>query len=366
MDTSFEVPGLDISVLTNPKEKTTPSQETSATQGSVFPIRESSMPQSTDSAEEIDPATGKPKTEKKPLPITDRPSIEVRDDETQGTTEQTQAESHVKTIAQFLKEKAGAEYTDEEFRDEDDFISEIYTKSVSKANEEYKNSLPEEIKNLVSLYEEGVPIGALLEKEREIFEYSQVKPEALKENKELQKTLVHNFYAEMGWEPGEINEKLQELEDSGILEKESTRALTKLTNLQHQQKQDLIASAQRDKVEKETKYREQVARLQDTLKNTKEFIPGVSLTEIDKKAVFEGITKFANGKNKVMEFLDKPENYMLVSYIANALKGDFSKLKKTATTQAINGIKETINSQPVNKSAFSGINTDIIKKALKL
>lgn len=367
MDT-FDVPGLDISVLTSPKEKTSPSQETSVTQGSQFPIKESERSETQDStnAEEIDPNTGKPKeskgAEKKPLNF-EKPRIETRDDESQPAETNAQAESPVKAIAKFLKEKGVADYTDEEFKDEDDFISEIYTKSVTKGVESYKDSLPEEIKTLVSLYEDGVPIGALLEKEREIFEYSQVKPETLKDNKELQKTLVHNFYVEMGWEQGEVTEKLQELEDSGILEKEATRALTKMTALQTQQKQDLIATAQRQKVEKETRYKEQVTRLQDTLKSTKEFIPGVTLTELDKKAVFEGITKFANGKNKVMEFMDKPENYMLISYIANALKGDWSKIKKTATTQAINGIKDTINAQP-QKSVFSGVNTNIMKNSL--
>lgn len=364
MDT-FEVPGLDIAELLKPRETTAPSQDTSTTQGGVFPIRDSFEVQIPDSSQEIDPSTGKPKAEKKPLNF-EKPTIAVRGEEvaTTDTAADTQV-SPIKAVAEFLKSKGTIEYTEEEFKDEDDFIAEQYTKSVAKANEAYKDSIPAEIKSLINLYEEGVPIGALLEKEREIFEYSQVKPEGLKDNKELQKTLVHNFYAEMGWEAGEITEKLQELEDSGVLEKESTRALTKLTNLQLQQKQDLIATAQRNKAEKEVKYKEQVSRLQEQLKTTKEFFPGIALTEIDKKAVFEGITKFNGGKNKVMEFLDKPENYMLVSYIANALKGDFSKLKKTATTQAINGIKETIAATPA-KSAFSGINTSIIKNALKL
>jgi len=362
----IDIQGLDITALTNPKKDTDPANQTSAKTGSIFPVRDTVLedpPVSADPAKPADPAD--PTVKKDPIDPFKRNTIEVRDEEGDPAGQVAQADSPVKAIAGFLKEKGVIDFADEELRDEDDFISEAVSKSISKGVEEYKNSLPEEIKNLVNLYEDGVPLGALLEKEREIFEYSQVDPEKIKDNKELQKTLVNNFYAEMGWDPKEIVEKIQELEDSALLEKEATRGLTRLVAIQKQHKADIIAQTQAERKQQEVRYKEQIEKLNTTLKNTKEFIAGIPVTEADRKAVFEGITKFTNGKNKVMEFLEKSENYILVSYVANALKGDLSKLKKVATTQAVQGIEGTVNSVP-KRSAFSGVDTSIIKKAMKL
>jgi hypothetical protein len=362
----FELPGLDISALLN-KTAPDPSNQTSAVQGTQFQVRDTSVfeeVQQTDSKapEKTEKTEKTAEAQKQSISAALHNQIAERDEEeAEVPAENNTDSSPVKALASFLKEKGIIEYTDEELRDEDDFISESVQKTISKQVDEYKNSLPEEIKQLVELYEDGVPLGALLEKEREIFEYSQVDITKIKDNINLQKTLVNNFYSEIGESSEEIKERIQEFEDSGILEKEATRALNKLKIIQEQQKQDIIAQTQQQKKMREDRYREQLTRLQDTLKNTKEFIPGIATNEAEKKAVFEGITKFSNGKNKVMEFMDKPENYVLISYIANALKGDFSKLKKATTTQALNDIKSTISSTP-KKSVFSGVDQTILKK----
>jgi hypothetical protein len=370
---------LDVSVLTSPKQKTTPSQDTSVTQGAQFPIRDNTPDEEEDpnpvaSAKPVDsdpkPDTPAKPVEKKPLNVDDKPRIEVRDEEEDGNNQDPnapeQAESPVKAIAEYLKAQGVVDYSDEEFKDEDNFIADTVAKSITKGVDTWKDSLPEEVKQIITNYQEGVNIPDLIEKEREILEYGNINPDSLKDSKELQKTLIHNLYAEQGWNQEDITEKLQELEDSGILEKEANRSLTKLKAFAEQQKQDMIATARQQKQDGETRYKEQIAKLQTNLKDKKEFIAGLNTNELEKKVVFDGITKFDNtGKNAVMKFMDNPENYMLVSYIANVLKGDFSKVKTAAKTGAIQDIKKTIDSTP-KKSAFSGINTSIMKKSLNL
>lgn len=360
--TPFELPGLDISVLTT--AKSTETRETiPATNGAdMFPIRDNSQGIPEEKEEKIEI-----KGEKKDLPLFEKPSIDVREDET--PTQETTIDSidtvvsPVKAIAEYLKEQGVAEFTDEEFKDDDTFIPELVTKSITKGVTEYKESLDPEIKRLIELKEEGVPLAQYLEHERVAFEYTQVTPDKLKDNTELQKTIVNNYLVEQNWDAGEIEEKLKELEDSGLLEKDASRSLSKLIQIENIKKESLVEQNKTQKAQSAAKYQEQLNKLNDTLKNTKEFIPGLTTNETEKKLVFEAITKFdKNRMNKVAMDLQNPDNYMKVAYLANVLKWDFSKLKTIATTAATKDIKQTIASTPA-KSKFSGVDLSILKKA---
>ncbi len=365
----IELPGLDLSALLSGKPEKIGVEQTSTQHSGVFPIGGGREEQVQETPEEQKARETAELGKKKPLNLNEKPSIGIQEEteeQVEDTTEEAKT-SPIKALGEFLKTKGLVDYKDEEFKDEDDFIAEQWTKSRDTAVESWKDSLPEEVKNIITNYQDGVPIGALLNKEREIFEYSQVDPTALKDNTELQKTLVNNYYAEIGWTAADIDEKITELTDTGVLEKEAGRSLNKLLDLSNKQKTELIEKAKYEKTQKESAYKEQVNKLQTTLKDTKEFIPGLPANDAEKKLVLEGITKFdRTGKNKVMEFMEKPENYILISYLANVLKGDFSKVKATAKTAAVGELKKVLSSTPEKKSAFGSVDTSIIRKSLNI
>ncbi len=370
MDDIFgDIPTLDISTLINKDSKT--AQPTSASTGGRFRIGPDTP--------ELDEPTPTGAIKDKVEPTTPKgivPEEEIVDDKTDidqiDIPDNTSTDdSPIKAIASFLKEKGAIDYTDEEFQDNDNFIADTVNKTIEKKSTEginnYKESLPEEIKKLIDNYEDGVPLAQLLESEQRIFEVSSISVDRLKEDSRLQEDVVSSYMANTGWTQAEITERIKELQDSGFMEKEATRSLGKLVQFEKDQKQTLITQAQQEKVANQTKQKEQITKLQKDINEKKEFFKDVPTNEVEKKAVFEAITKGdKQGRNKVTQMLSDPETYIKVAYFLEVMKGDISKLKTVATTQVVNGVKKTLDAQVKSEpSRFGKTNLSTIQNFLK-
>lgn len=278
-------------------------------------------------------------------------------------------ESPSKLISSFLREKGIVDYTDEEFKDNDDFIAEVVDKTTNKKSAEgiqaYKDGLPEEIKQLIENYEEGVPLGQLLEHEQKEFELSSITPERIKEDSRLQENIVEAYLSNIDWSKEEITEHIKGLQDAGIIEKEAVKLHGKLIQMDKTKKEQTIKQAQAEKKAHNDKYQAQIAQLQNTIKEKKEFFEGIITNDMEKKAVFDAITKYdKNGRNKISQLLNNPEIYLKTAYFLEILKGDISKLKTAAKTASV---KDTLKKIDTTKpeSRFNGKNLDVLNSYLK-
>lgn len=354
-----QLPTLNLDLLTKESEG---QEGTAGTAKPVFKTNTSgALPFPFDDDEEVE-------VEDEPDP-TKKKKPELLDDEEQEEEDpEKPVKSPIKLIAELLKEKAGVEYKDEEFEDSDDFISNIVSQTTDKKSdakvEAYKESLPESIKHLIENYEDGVPLGALLEREQAEFAYSSVTPEQL-EKPATQQAIVSNYLTEIGWNDTEITDHVKSLEDAGLLEKNAKLYLGKLVTIQKQAKEALFEETKQNKIKVQKQREEQSALLNTTIKDTKEFIEGITTNDLEKKAVFESITKLnKNGQNKISEFLSDPKNYIKMAYIVGVLKGDFTKLKTVAKTSAVREIKETLDA-PRKESRFNSVDIKAMERYLK-
>lgn len=372
MDDIFDgIPALDLSTLID--KNATVKQPTAASTGGRFGIGP------IEPEVEVEGEKKGIKTEEE-LEGVKNPIIGIQEDESEESEETVIddqkkddaaiEDSVVKLLASALKEKGLVDYNDEEFRDEDDFIPEVFEKAKTKAVEdkinEYKESLPEEIKSLISNYEDGVPLGQLLESEQRIFEVSSISQEKIKEDSRLQEDIVASYMSNTGWTQTEIDERIKELQDAGLMEKEALRSHTKLIQFEKEQKQAAIIQAQQKKQETIAKQKEQIDSLKKTIFDKKEFFSNVPTNDIEKKTVFEAITKGdKHGRNEITQLLSDPENYIKVAYFLKVLKGDLGKLKTVAKNEVLSTTKKKLETPVRQESRFGKADISTIKNFLK-
>ena len=258
-----DIPDLNISTLID--KGNTIKQPTGANGSGRFrlgpDIEEETKIEGKETSVVEKPKTTEISSETKPIiGLEEEQEVETTEDQVDGGENKNTQESIVKILASALKEKGVIDYSDEEFKDEDDFIPEVVGKSITKGVQEYKDNLPEEIKTLINNYEDGVPLAQLLESEQRIFEISSIQPEKIKEDSRLQEDIVASYMANTGWTQSEIDERVKELQDAGLMEKEALRSHTKLVQIEKDHKQNMVLEAGKKKQEQREREVEQLIR----------------------------------------------------------------------------------------------------------
>jgi hypothetical protein len=242
-------------------------------------------------------------------------------------------------------------------------------KGIEEGVEEYKDSLPEAIKALLDDYEEGVPIGAMLQGEKEVFDVASISEEKLEGSESLQKRMIAELLTLQGESREDIEDRLTDYEDSGLLEKYAKRSQGKLVNFKAHQKQESIKAAKAQEIERRETYNTWLTDLKTDIDKRDEIIPGVILNDKQKKELYNGITKQdRNGKNAVAKYREaNPDFDLQVAYLATVLKGDFSALEAAANTKATKKLKNQASSgggSSISKkrSSLKGVDLNIMKK----
>jgi hypothetical protein len=316
-----------------------------------------------------------------------RNSIELRGDDTDDS-QVVGDEQDENTADDMWKSFASAgviELSDDELEDKETtrdlewFASKAQEKinsGVEEAVETYKESLPEEVKYLLDNYDAGVSITDLIKADTAIMEYSTIDTEKLEDNTSLQKKLLSDHFALQGETPEDIVELVEDAEAAGLLEKQSKRALSKLTKHQKIQKDNLVKRQKEAEVENRNKYNTMLKTLKTSIDDKEEIIPGIELNDKQRKELFNGITKFdKEGKNEVMRVREaNPDFDLVVAYLATSLnkggKIDWDKLTTVATTKATKGLKDQALKGDKRASgkrggSLKGLDVNIMRNALK-
>jgi predicted RNase H-like HicB family nuclease len=200
-----------------------------------------------------------------------------------------------RTLSELLKEEGIVEDT---FEDKEALFN--YFKSVADNNvQEWVDSLPKEISDLITNYEEGVPFDELLQIKSDQIRLNSITDESLEDNIDLQKNLVRNFYREKGFTESKIEKMVSKAEDLDELEEEAKEALAELKEVENKRLESAQLETKRKALENQKAYVESVNKLNTTINEVKEIIPGVKIDDKTKKELFNMITKPAETRDGV-------------------------------------------------------------------
>jgi hypothetical protein len=244
-------------------------------------------------------------------------------------------------------------------------------KDLDEAISEYKDTLPEPIKELLDNYEEGVDLGKLLNIEKNLFDVNKISIDALEDDEDLQKKIITNYLREQGESDEDIRDTINDFEDAGLLKRQALKLHPKLVQAEQKKKDALIQQEKQQAQAQKENYTKWLGELKTTIDSKKEIIPGLELTDKQRKDLYAGITKLdKNGENEVIKFRKQnPDFDLQVAYIATVLKGDFSKLETVASTKAVRSLKEkadALSSAKEGKSKLKNVDLSIMKRALNL
>jgi hypothetical protein len=322
---------------------------------------------------------GEPVTLKDDVPITDTtPELKpeaVDSAEVIDTQEETvdkgpdsgEDSSPVTPFASLLQEKGFLPNLDidELKKAEDPYAALIEAWGQEKliVQEQVINSFPPELIDMAKAVAQGVPLDALKNSKIQELNYSKITENQLQENTDLQKKLVGELLYSKGFKPEKIRSLIDTYEDSGKLQEESKDALGEMQVLFKQQQEYTKQQYAQQQQQFEHQHAERIKYIEDTISNTEEVIPGMSLTQKAKNDLFANMTQVV-GKDAqgqpipyVMALREEdPLKFdMAVTYLAQTTKGftDWSKLNKNAKSSATKELAKTLKSSPSRTAGSS-------------
>lgn len=257
-----------------------------------------------------------------------------------------------KTLSELLKEEGIVEET---FEDKEALFT--YFKTVADNNvQEWKESLPKEIADLINNYEEGVPFDELLQIKSNQIRLDSITEDKLEDNLDLQKNLVKNFYKEKGFSETKIEKMVSKALEADELEDEAKEALAELKELENKKLENSRLEAKKKELEEQKAYTESINKLNETINQVKEIIPGVKIDDKTKKELFNMLTKPAETRgetpiSQVMLLREKnPLDFELkLNYYAKLGLFDenpkFDVIMKKSETKAVSKLEKQLEEE---------------------
>ena len=292
--------------------------------------------------------------------------------EEEEEVEEVESDSPIKVWAEFASQRGLIDIEEgEQVGDSEEYLITKFNDKISKLVDSYKESLPDQIKDLLHAYEQGVPINELLESEARIAEFSQIDKNKLKEDVSLQKQLVKSYLMSQEYDADEIESKLEKYEDNLLLEDEANSALKKLIKLEQKEKEYMIEQSKRAQEAQMRDYQHRVETFKKSVMDKEEIIAGIPITKEQKEKIIKMTTQpvsmLKDGTPvtalKKME-LEDPDFLTKLAYVAGVLNWDLSTVEKTANTKAARSVKAKVNTY--KDSPLSKLDINAIRKAVNI
>lgn len=369
LDTLLQEDLIDTSMIgvvqPEPTKVETTKTESKVEQKDAFP-KHSTMEMFKEDNDLFDPEAKLVTEEvKKVEDVVDTTKVEDTKVEDTKVEEDTKANVYT-TLSEFLKEEGILQFEGLDIKSAED-VKEAMIKQAEVIHEEWKEAQPPILKHLMDNWEEGVPLDQLINIKSNQIRYSGVTEDKLAENVDTQKAVYAEYLARTTkFSDAKITKEVQRLEDLDELKDAATEGLTELKALEAANEVELVKQT---KVQKEVAKKEQeayVAKIEDTIKNTKEIIPGIVLSEKEKKEVQKYMTSAvgvnAQGQpiSKVQEIQAKdPIKFnMILNYFAakGMFEGNFDKIQTKAKTDAVSKLEEAVAATSKKAATTGGTN----------
>ena len=241
--------GLDLSVLDNitvkPEEGDTKTEQKEEAEPSIFEpqLKIQEVDELPENVKEEEPKEEEAPQEEK---VVENEPTAVEEENKEEPVSETEAESDteeevsaLRVFAEMQREKGIIDFKDDEFEADEEWLLSKVNETVEVKVQDYKDSMPEEIKYLLDNYEAGVPLNNLLNMQSKEQVYESITVENLEKNESLQKSVVRDLLLKSGWSEERVNKKVQRYEDTGVLFEEAEEALSSLVEAQKQEKEML-------------------------------------------------------------------------------------------------------------------------------
>lgn len=259
----------------------------------------------------------------------------------QDSSEET---SVVKAVAEWAKAKGLFDYEEDKFEDSEDWLE---TKLVEKSKEytqEWVDSLPPVIKEIITNYEEGVPLDELVySKSREI-EYNAVDENELEKSEGLQKKLVSDWLYTQEFSEEEIETKLKKYEDALILEDEAKTALKKLRAYESKYQEQLKFQTQQKQEAAKQNYETYMKKIETDIMNSQEIIPDIPVSKEDRKKLYDAYTKADSKGDTALTRAIKsdPQAWYKITQFMVLMNGNLKNVEKSLQKKATEKLKKSV------------------------
>jgi hypothetical protein len=312
----------------------------------------------------------KPKSIKKTIG-----NIEYADDDDDDEPINDEDKSALRIFAEMQREKGLLDFKDEEYEDSEEFIlnkaQDTIANGIANGIEEYKKSLPAEVKDIIDNYEEGVGLDAIIQNKKSLEYYEKITDEKLESDDKLQENLVREYYKEKGFSDEKIDKKIARLKVNEDLEDEAKEALEEITEIKKAELEK-VKEQQRIAKENEAKaYNTWVESFKKDIDGRSEILKGIPVSAQDKKELQDAILKFdKQGKNEMMRMREADPDFDLkVLYAAKILKWDLGKIKASAKSEATKSLLDAVNngfgSRNRNINPSSSVSKKVMENALR-
>ena len=348
--------GLDLSVLSNitvrPEESDAKAEDKGEEENSIFQpqlkIQEvNDLPEEKKEEVKVEKSEEDDKAVEDEAPTAEEKDSEepVSEKEEESSDEEDEGDA-LRVFAELQREKGLIDYNDDEFEGNEEWLLAKVEDTVNSKVQDYKDSMPSEIKYLLDNYEDGVPLNNLLNMQSQEQVYESITLESVEKSEALQKNLVKDLLMKSGWSEERANKKIQRYEDAGVLYEEAEEALSSLVDVQKQQKEDYVVKQKEEQKQRIQAHEEWLGDLKDHITKKEEILPGFQLSVKDKDNLYKGITKLdKNGENEIMRLRKKdPEFDLKIAYLATVLKWDFSAFERQSTTKSTRKLAAAIKS----------------------
>lgn len=284
-------------------------------------------------------------------------------------------------IANLVKEEAGlfSSLEIDKIKDATQLVEAIKSEIVEGV-EDYKNSLPEVVKNIIANYEDGVPLSDLIAIQSNEMELESITEEDL-DNVDLQKNIyTHYLKATTKFTDAKIEKEIAKLEDLDELGDEVKNALEELKELTKADKQRLIEESKKAKEAEEKARVQAIKDLKDNIDKTEEIIQGVKLNQKEQAELYKqmttpvGYTREGYPISKAQEIrakdpvaFEKTLNYLIMKGVFSNDHSLFKAVEQKGKTKAISEFEKVAkraveakqNGLPA-KSGAAGLAKDIL------
>lgn len=294
--------------------------------------------------EDITPIVDETKEAKKEV-VKDLPKEEPKESKEDLKVESKEStveeDSSIKVFASWLGEKGLVDFDAETFEDSEDGLKKLMSSTVEREVENYKKSLPEDVHRLVEFIEAGGNPKDYLDTYYGQASWSDFDVT----DDDSQKIVLREYLKAQGESEEEITETLDTYEVSGILEKKSKAALSKLQGFEKQYQEQIFESQKKIDAENKIAAKKQYDDFKANL-YAKEDIQGFKLTPKLKDNLWDFIMKpDKSGKTGLQKHNETNENAQFMYAYLAMNDWDISKLEIQ--------VKNKVNSELSNRLSNS-------------
>ena len=250
---------------------------------------------------------------------------------------------------------------EEVFRTINTHIKDQVDESIKAGIDQYKNGFGERAKKFLESLDKGVPFNDVAENYALEDRYNGIDDKGLENDESLQKIVYSDLLNIKGFSESKINKMVEKALQDGELLEESKEGLKEINTIILDERKASEIEAQRIADEGKAKNAEMKVKIEKTIGDIKEIIPGIALSDVEKQNVIRDLTvpvRYANRNGKqipvsrAMDLREKdPLKYeMRLNYFINKGFFDddakFEGIVRKAETAAAKKLVDKMKGEP--------------------